>query len=330
MSSKIENDRCSKIAPRERTNCGYPGISDYDCFKRNCCWDSSIPNVVWCFFPTSRIDSRIYGLFEGNVLNISLELSGSGYNVTIEYFFPPFLTFTSDNVPPGFLKINSDQTKYSFSGYFDSNVVVKSNITLLLKKIKCLRGLPIEISVKLSYQNEMNKIKAKAMAYQKILPCLENFSKISKDKNALKEYYGRGILVNADKSYLYICMNQNVVSSKAACYYSNITGDFMIGLDIRVGCVLGRHLITKELYAIHRNQRLYIYFNTIYKKWLGLTNQQFNEISQNLENQLMKNFEVDEDQFFTLGVNKWMGNAEGLFYRNDSFSFWTQRVKWNR
>ncbi|XP_065665788.1 trefoil factor 2-like [Hydra vulgaris] len=48
-----ENDRCTEIAPNERTECGYPGISDYDCLKRNCCWDSSITYVIWCFFPTS-------------------------------------------------------------------------------------------------------------------------------------------------------------------------------------------------------------------------------------------------------------------------------------
>ncbi|XP_065683383.1 uncharacterized protein LOC105847389 [Hydra vulgaris] len=276
-----------------------------------------------------HIDSCVNGFIEGNVLNISLALKGSGCNVTIEFFLPPFITFTSDNVPSGFFKINSSQTKYSFPGYFDTNVVVISSIKLFLNKRKCLGGFPIEIPMKLSYQNKMNEIKVVTMAYRKSLPCLENFSKISKDKNALREYYGRGILVNADNSYLYICMNQNVQSTKPACYFSNIPGDFMIDLDVRVGCVLGHHLITKELYAIHRNQKLYLYFNTVYKKWLGLTNQQFEKISTNLDNKAMKNFEMDEDQFYTFDANEWMGNAEGLFYRNNSLSLWKQRVKWN-
>ncbi|XP_047136861.2 uncharacterized protein LOC105845019 isoform X1 [Hydra vulgaris] len=155
------------------------------------------------------------------------------------------------------------------------------------------------------------------------------FGNVSYYKTDEDEYYGRGILVNADKSYLYICMNQHVESIKPACYYSNITGDFIIDLDVSVGCVLGHHLITKELYAIHRNQKLYLYFNTVYNKWLGLTNEQFDKISLNLENQMMKNFDMDEDQYYTLGVNQWRGNAAGLFYRNDSSSLWTQRVKWN-
>ncbi|XP_065683969.1 uncharacterized protein LOC105845019 isoform X2 [Hydra vulgaris] len=121
------------------------------------------------------------------------------------------------------------------------------------------------------------------------------FGNVSYYKTDEDEYYGRGILVNADKSYLYICMNQHVESIKPACYYSNITGDFII----------------------------------VYNKWLGLTNEQFDKISLNLENQMMKNFDMDEDQYYTLGVNQWRGNAAGLFYRNDSSSLWTQRVKWN-
>ncbi|XP_065667026.1 uncharacterized protein LOC101240273 isoform X2 [Hydra vulgaris] len=274
------------------------------------------------------IDSCIHGFVEGNVLNISLEMDGNGYNVTIEYFFPPFIIFTTDNVSPGFLKLNSNQTKYYFTGYFNTKVV--NNVTLLLKKRKCLKNFPIEIPVNISYKNKISVMKSVTISYQKILPCLdENLPYILKDKNALKEYYGRGILVNADKSYMYICMNQNVESTKPACYFSNIAGDFMIDLDVTVGCVLGHHLVTKELHAIHRNQKLYLYFNTVFNKWLGLANQQFDKISLNLENQMMKNFEVDDDQYYTLGVNQWMGNAVGLFYRNGLSSLWTQRIKWN-
>ncbi|XP_065667028.1 uncharacterized protein LOC101240273 isoform X4 [Hydra vulgaris] len=174
------------------------------------------------------IDSCIHGFVEGNVLNISLEMDGNGYNVTIEYFFPPFIIFTTDNVSPGFLKLNSNQTKYYFTGYFNTKVV--NNVTLLLKKRKCLKNFPIEIPVNISYKNKISVMKSVTISYQKILPCLdENLPYILKDKNALKEYYGRGILVNADKSYMYICMNQNVESTKPACYFSNIAGDFMIG-----------------------------------------------------------------------------------------------------
>ncbi|XP_032052624.1 trefoil factor 2-like [Aythya fuligula] len=38
-----------KIAPRERKNCGHPGISAADCRKAGCCFNASVPGVPWCF-----------------------------------------------------------------------------------------------------------------------------------------------------------------------------------------------------------------------------------------------------------------------------------------
>ncbi|XP_053311641.1 integumentary mucin C.1-like isoform X2 [Spea bombifrons] len=40
--------------PNQRRDCGYPGISASECAKRNCCYDSSIPGVNWCFFSKSQ------------------------------------------------------------------------------------------------------------------------------------------------------------------------------------------------------------------------------------------------------------------------------------
>ncbi|XP_044141811.1 integumentary mucin C.1-like [Bufo gargarizans] len=57
VSKKLRN-RCSrviapkgcKVATDDRRDCGYPGISAAECAKRRCCFDSSIPEVKWCFF----------------------------------------------------------------------------------------------------------------------------------------------------------------------------------------------------------------------------------------------------------------------------------------
>lgn len=38
-----------KIAPKERKNCGHPGISAADCRKAGCCFNASVPGVPWCF-----------------------------------------------------------------------------------------------------------------------------------------------------------------------------------------------------------------------------------------------------------------------------------------
>ncbi|CAH2323050.1 alpha-2-macroglobulin 1 [Pelobates cultripes] len=33
-----------------RKNCGHPTIDSEECFQRHCCYDSSVPQVPWCFF----------------------------------------------------------------------------------------------------------------------------------------------------------------------------------------------------------------------------------------------------------------------------------------
>jgi hypothetical protein len=45
---------CGGIAPAQRVNAGFPGISGEDCVRnRGACFDHTIPNVPWCFqFPT--------------------------------------------------------------------------------------------------------------------------------------------------------------------------------------------------------------------------------------------------------------------------------------
>ena len=42
-------DICS-VAPHNRQNCGWGGISPQECENKGCCFDSSISGVVWCFF----------------------------------------------------------------------------------------------------------------------------------------------------------------------------------------------------------------------------------------------------------------------------------------
>ncbi|XP_037233827.1 trefoil factor 2-like [Falco biarmicus] len=47
---KAPPSKCQcKVTPKERKNCGYPGISAKECRKAGCCFDASVPNVPWCF-----------------------------------------------------------------------------------------------------------------------------------------------------------------------------------------------------------------------------------------------------------------------------------------
>lgn len=43
--------RCSRQDPKNRVNCGFPGITSDQCFTSGCCFDSQVPGVPWCFKP---------------------------------------------------------------------------------------------------------------------------------------------------------------------------------------------------------------------------------------------------------------------------------------
>ncbi|XP_054432169.1 trefoil factor 3 [Pteronotus mesoamericanus] len=39
------------IPAGDRVDCGYPEVTPEQCNSRGCCFDSSIPEVPWCFKP---------------------------------------------------------------------------------------------------------------------------------------------------------------------------------------------------------------------------------------------------------------------------------------
>ncbi|XP_059099867.1 trefoil factor 3 [Peromyscus eremicus] len=39
------------VPAKVRVDCGYPKVTQEQCNNRGCCFDSSIPNVPWCFKP---------------------------------------------------------------------------------------------------------------------------------------------------------------------------------------------------------------------------------------------------------------------------------------
>ncbi|XP_037702200.1 trefoil factor 2 [Choloepus didactylus] len=50
--------RCSRITPKSRKNCGFPGITSDQCFTSGCCFDSSVRGVPWCFTPLPEQESE--------------------------------------------------------------------------------------------------------------------------------------------------------------------------------------------------------------------------------------------------------------------------------
>uniref|UniRef100_F6VM99 Trefoil factor 3 n=1 Tax=Ornithorhynchus anatinus TaxID=9258 RepID=F6VM99_ORNAN len=39
------------VPPNMRVDCAYPGVSPQQCNNRGCCFDSSVPEVPWCYSP---------------------------------------------------------------------------------------------------------------------------------------------------------------------------------------------------------------------------------------------------------------------------------------
>ena len=48
MSDICHLDECLQ-SPASRVNCGFPGITQAQCESKDCCYDSSTNNSMWCF-----------------------------------------------------------------------------------------------------------------------------------------------------------------------------------------------------------------------------------------------------------------------------------------
>lgn len=44
------------MAPSQRSNCGFPGVTPSQCAEKGCCFDSTIPGYPWCFHPLNVKD----------------------------------------------------------------------------------------------------------------------------------------------------------------------------------------------------------------------------------------------------------------------------------
>ncbi|XP_028623671.1 trefoil factor 1 [Grammomys surdaster] len=45
-----QEETCT-VTPKERSNCGFPGVTAEQCKERGCCFDDSIRGFPWCFKP---------------------------------------------------------------------------------------------------------------------------------------------------------------------------------------------------------------------------------------------------------------------------------------
>ncbi|XP_065659331.1 uncharacterized protein LOC136083683 isoform X2 [Hydra vulgaris] len=264
-------------------------------------------------------------------INTGSQLSENVYNLTIAYLMPSFLKLISQNSPTRFVQDISHS-------YFqcDGLIVVKESIIHSVSAIVIISNIPsnqqfiLSVPANISFENyagtrwvEFKEVRIKAQFPEKT-PLLTL-------KAVLPESYGRGVYWDSLNLHIYVCMNQDVINTKTACYYSKDEGKHWKDLDICVGSIIGHHSITRELYAVHKNRKTYLMFHGTYKKWLALTNNDYLErVNRYIDSSRRKNLEDDSDQVFSFGTNQWMGNFYGLFVRKYSTKAWTQIVKWKR
>nr|1PS2_A Chain A, PS2 [Homo sapiens] len=49
---EAQTETCT-VAPRERQNCGFPGVTPSQCANKGCCFDDTVRGVPWCFYPNT-------------------------------------------------------------------------------------------------------------------------------------------------------------------------------------------------------------------------------------------------------------------------------------
>ncbi|XP_065674902.1 uncharacterized protein LOC136091357 isoform X2 [Hydra vulgaris] len=271
----------------------------------------------------------------GNLLDINFVINyndpvESAVRVTWEYFLPPFVYLQSEITSQGVVKVASNNLIYKIVNI--KNIGVKQNITVTISNNKCLfaESYTIDIPLILYFENDEGrswKSFKKLTKYYK-----ESCTNINAPTipNHVPEYYGRGIYWDDASSELCLCINQYVTTlQNPACFITQDNGVLWNAMDQSIGAVLGHDISTGELYAIHRNQKLYLKFNTVYKKWLAVSNDEFKKkIFNNLNWTRLKTFDGNFDETVTFGINQWMVNGVGLYFRKLGDSVWIQRLKW--
>ncbi|XP_003927634.3 trefoil factor 3 [Saimiri boliviensis] len=51
----LSANQCA-VPAKDRVDCGYPQVTSEQCNNRGCCFDSSIPEVPWCFKPLQETE----------------------------------------------------------------------------------------------------------------------------------------------------------------------------------------------------------------------------------------------------------------------------------
>nr|XP_047137695.1 uncharacterized protein LOC101236582 isoform X1 [Hydra vulgaris] len=275
------------------------------------------------------------GILDEKMFNLSLQIiyayepGEMAVNVTWEYVLPSYLKVTSESASNSVVKVDSKNLKFRVP-FGLSNIGINQSIITAFNMSCTFSYKTIEIPIKLYFENSAGKSWNLFKTIKKDITKNCKSQIIPTNPSSLLEYYGRGIYWDDVDSQIYLCMNQHVTSIKAACYVSKSYGKLWADIDTRIGSVLGHHNSSRELYALHRNKKLYMKFHLTYKSWVAVTNDEFIiNILSGIDWKRVKSLEGNFDQVFSFGTKHWMGNSKGLYFRNSTDDMWVQTAKWN-
>ncbi|XP_065678704.1 uncharacterized protein LOC124807437 isoform X2 [Hydra vulgaris] len=258
-------------------------------------------------------------------ISYAYETNAIAYNLTWQYMLPYFSKISSQS--EDYLLMGSI---YTVPGAFVTNNINQyMNVTLDMTSCSLCGDFTLEIPLKVSFNDSAGCTIDLYTSFKTNVTSYHSNLIIKRENNALKESYSRGICWDHVESWIYACMNLYVTTQKTACYFSSNFGEKWRKLDLLVGSVLGHHILTRDLYVIHRNQKTYLMYHKVYKKWLSITNNEFEKsISKNLNFSACLKLEGTYEQILTSQTQQWMGNEDGLFFRKSASDTWTRRFKW--
>ncbi|XP_047125611.1 uncharacterized protein LOC105848976 isoform X2 [Hydra vulgaris] len=272
--------------------------------------------------------SNINFLTINTTLSYAYETGAIAYNLTWEYMLPYFSKISSQSKTH--LEVGST---YTIPGAFVTDSINQyMNIILDMRSCSMYSDFTLEIPLNISFNDNAGYLINQFTSLKTTVTITHKLNRINiKDYDALKESYSRGICWDSVESFIYACVNLYVTTQKTACYVSNNYGKKWSKLDIRVGSVLGHHMSTRDLYVIHRNQKTYLMYHKTYKKWLAISNNEFERnIYKNLNFSACLKLEGNYEQILTFQTQQWMGNDVGLFFRKSPNDTWTQQIEWKK
>eukprot|EP00111_Clytia_hemisphaerica_P018515 TCONS_00054793-protein len=257
------------------------------------------------------------------------------YNVSFEYYLPPFIAYESDaSSSTGISKVLGQRFKIDKEMfYFNDAFTHAINVKLDRPKSPKTGTVEFAIPVRVSFQNRDGEWKEYFRAAKRTMEVLPRTPTIPKSSRAKAHYYGRGFYLNPDNGDFYVCMNQHVATAIPACYQYHPTSELFRPMDHRIGCMLGKSSTDQEFYALARNQITVLKLDGAKNKWKYIPDKAIPDMAsfsfQNTEDANKIGVEANPPSNLEGDHNniKWQATGDGL-WRKSGGDAWVKKADW--